>query len=431
MMPGGQKRKDDYPKRLVALVEAPGHVCYRYRIQPFEAAFASEGILVEAWPIARGPIRRFRQFWQLRHAHGVLLQRKLFAPWEISWLRKHSRILIYDIDDAVFQRDSFHPKGPDSGYRRLRFRLTVEAADLVLAGNAYLARCALKATQSVPSPEGDPAFRQEAEPCGKVAVIPTCVDPTLYPLRNTRGNQGPIRLVWIGSGATVPSLEQAAAHLQAASRKVPGIILRVVCDRLPGISGVPMELWRWSPESEVDALTSADIGIAWMPDDSWSLGKCGLKVLQYMAAGLPVVANPVGVHKEIVLSECTGILVSTTEDWAEAVFRLAFSPELRQRLGLAGRTRLEQHYSLQVWAPRLVQLIVGLLQRGKAGFPDKPARVSPILCSSKVSSLALSTVDPNGPLSCDQFTLHCVTTYRDASDCSRKKPDFNRALAAQ
>ena len=431
MIPARHKREERYPKRLVALVEAPGHVCYRYRIQPFEAAFASRGIGVEAWPIARGPIRRFRQFCQLRHADGVLLQRKLLAPWEIVWLRKNSRTLIYDIDDAVFQRDSFHPKGPDSPYRRLRFRLTVKAADLVLAGNAYLAHCALTATQSLPDPEGDPAFRQKSEPCGKVVVIPTCVDPTSYPLRNARENQGPFRLVWIGSGATLPSLEQAAAHLQAARRKVPGIILRVVCDRLPGISGVPMELWRWSPETEVEALTSADIGIAWMPDDTWSLGKCGLKVLQYMAAGLPVVANPVGVHREIILDGCTGILASTPEEWAEALFRLAFSPELRQRLGLAGRTRLEQHYSPQVWAPRLVQLIVGLLQRGKAEFPDKAARVSPILCSSKVNSLALSTVEPNGPLSCDPFTLHCVTTYRDASDCSRKNPDFNRALAAE
>lgn len=431
MIPGGHKREQNHPKRLVALIEAPGHVCYRYRIQPFEAALALQGVLVEAWPIARGPIRRFRQFWQLRHADGVLLQRKLLAPWEIAWLRKNSRTLIYDIDDAVFQRDSFHPKGPDNRYRRLRFRLTVKAADLVVAGNAYLARCAFMAAHSDLGPKDDRDFTQQCEPMAKVAVIPTCVDPTFYPLRNTWGNQGPIRLVWIGSGATLPSLEQAAAHLQAARRKVPGIILRVVCDRLPGISGVPMELWRWSPHSEIDALTSADIGIAWMPDDSWSLGKCGLKVLQYMAAGLPVVANPVGVHREMILDGCTGILAYTPEAWAEAIFQLAFSPELRQRLGLGGRARLEQHYSPQVWAPRLVQLIVGLLLRGKGDFPDKAARVSPSLCSSKVNSLALSTVDPKGPPSGDHFTPDSVTPYRHASDSSRKNPDLNRALAAE
>jgi len=362
-MPAGQMLEQVDPKRLVALIEAPDHVCYRYRIQPFEAAFASQGILVEASPIARGPLRRFRQFWRLRQADVVILQRKLLAPWEIVWLRKNSQNLIYDVDDAVFQRDSFHRKGPDSRYRWLRFRLTVGVSDLVFAGNAYLARCALAVAHSGSGFQGGDEPIRPGKPTGKVVVVPTCVDPCHYSLADPRASRKGIRLVWIGSPATLPSLEQAACYLRAVHGRVPEAVLRVVCDRLPGLSGMPMELWKWSRQSEADALASADIGIAWMPEDSWSLGKCGLKVLQYMAAGLPVVANPVGVHREIIVDGCTGILASTSEEWAEGIFRLAFSPELRRRWGLAGRARLEEHFSPQVWAPRLVGLIQALLLR--------------------------------------------------------------------
>ena len=81
-------------------------------------------------------------------------------------------------------------------------------------------------------------------------------------------------------------------------------------------------------ETEAAELAEGDIGVAWMPDDSWSLGKCGLKVLQYMAAGLPVVANPVGIHREMIVHGETGFIASTPQQWAEAVARLAADPHI-------------------------------------------------------------------------------------------------------
>ncbi|MGH7221957.1 MAG: glycosyltransferase, partial [Gemmataceae bacterium] len=104
-------------------------------------------------------------------------------------------------------------------------------------------------------------------------------------------------------------------------------------------------------------IARADIGISWIPDDSWSRGKCGLKVLQYLAAGLPVIANPVGVQVEMVKHGETGFLAQTPAEWIEAVRRLAQDPELRIRMGRAGRRLVETRYSVAVGAASWVRLL--------------------------------------------------------------------------
>src|SRR5207249_9771653 len=117
--------------------------------------------------------------------------------------------------------------------------------------------------------------------------------------------------------------------------------LKLICDRFLKFANLPVTRCRWSGEDEAGDLATADIGISWLPDDAWSRGKCGLKVLQYMAAGLPVVANPVGVQAELVRDGETGFLVRTPEQWQQAIGRLTHDPQLRQRLGQAGRRRVE------------------------------------------------------------------------------------------
>src|SRR5207253_3934259 len=117
--------------------------------------------------------------------------------------------------------------------------------------------------------------------------------------------------------------------------------LKLICDRFLSLRHLPVVRCRWSQAGETAALADADIGISWVPDDLWSRGKCGLKVLQYMAAGLPVVANPVGVQAELVRHGENGFLARTPDEWAEAVGRLAHDPELRRRMGQAGRRLVE------------------------------------------------------------------------------------------
>lgn len=328
--------------QALALIEAPGHVCFRYRIAAFRDWLAAAGVRLEAMPLGRGLIRRLRALRAARHADVVILQRKLLPLWQLRLLRKWSRRLIYDVDDAVFQRDSYCTRPPESWQRLATYWATTHTADAVIAGNDFLRQ---RTAEYI-----DPS---------RVHLVPTCVDPARYSLA-THTREHSIRLAWIGQRSTLPSLSLAGPRLASASRVVPGMELHVVADAFPDLPEVTVVPHYWSEDSECRLLAEADIGISWLPDDGWSRGKCGLKVLQYMAAGLPVLANPVACHYDMVRDGESGFLVRTPAEWAAAVRRLADDPPLRRALGLAGRRRVEQHYSVDQWGPQFASIVANL-----------------------------------------------------------------------
>jgi glycosyltransferase involved in cell wall biosynthesis len=317
---------------LLALTEGPGHVCYRYRLEAFAQTLAKAGWNVEAVALARGGLRRAGQLRRAGEADVVVMQRKLLPLWQLCLLRKHAKRLVYDVDDALFCRDSFHPKGTASWQRMMSFWATVYAADVITCGNRHL--CAEVARFT---------------PGERVHYFPTCVRPESYRLA-THSRQGPTtKLVWIGQRSTLPSLEAASVGLAAAAARLPGLSLRVVSDVFPSVETVRIERCPWSAATEADDLAQADIGLSWLPADDWSLGKCGLKVLQYMAAGLPVIANPVGVHGQMIVDGVSGFLVHSAAEFAEAVARLAADPPLRAQMGRAGRELVEREFSVRRW----------------------------------------------------------------------------------
>ena len=354
--------------QVTALIQSPDHVCYRYRIEPFAWALAERGQYLQAVPLQRGMLARIGQLRAAGRADVVILQRKLLPIWQLTLLRRHARGLVYDLDDALFQRDSYTPKGPQSNVRMARFWATVYAADAIIVGNEFLKRRASAFTEP-----------------GRVHVIPTCIEPRWYHVAPHSRVGAAARLVWIGQQSTLASLERAAEHLAAATRdqaslgaqlrseptsgrdprfvgtpvpgRLPGLTLRLICDRSVRLPGVNVELRRWSSATEAAELAEGDIGVSWLPDDGWSRGKCGLKVLQYMAAGLPVVANPVGMNRRMIVHGQTGFLASTPQEWAEAIARLAADPQLRRTMGAAGRRLVEEQYSVAGWGPRFAEVI--------------------------------------------------------------------------
>ena len=100
-----------------------------------------------------------------------------------------------------------------------------------------------------------------------------------------------------------------------------------------------------------------DIGLSWLPNAPSSLGQGRLTLLRYMAAGLPVVANPIGENRRMIVDGENGFLASTPREWADAVERLAADPSCRRRMGAAGRKLVEQHYQAQMWAGRFAQVV--------------------------------------------------------------------------
>ena len=331
--------------KILALIESTDHVCYRYRFNALAWALAQEGLLLEAVPIQKG-LRRISTLLAGSRAEIVILQRKLLPAWQLAILRRNAKCLVYDIDDALFRRDTFTQKQQQSHARLSRFRGTVRAADAVLAGNDYLTQFA--------SAYADPS---------RVHFVPTCVEPAWYPLASHRRTGSWARLAWIGQRCMLPSLGAIEEHLTAVGQRLPDILLRVICDALPQISGLRAELRPWSSATEANELADADIGISWLCDDLWGQGKCGLKVLQYMAAGLPVVANSVGVHRKMIVHGQSGFLADTPEEWANAICRLAENPSLRHRMGAAARRCVEIEYNVRRWGPKVAKLLRQLVDK--------------------------------------------------------------------
>jgi glycosyltransferase involved in cell wall biosynthesis len=108
-----------------------------------------------------------------------------------------------------------------------------------------------------------------------------------------------------------------------------------------------MEFIQWNEASEIVDLLEMHIGIMPLKADAWSEGKCGFKLIQYLSLGIPAVANPVGVNKNIIENEVTGFLCSTVEEWENALTKLIKDSHLRKKMGEKGRDKIVSSYSIQ------------------------------------------------------------------------------------
>ncbi|HVK13797.1 MAG TPA: glycosyltransferase family 4 protein, partial [Gemmataceae bacterium] len=321
---------------LAALTNSPDHVCTRYRLTAFQPALAAAGHRLDIHPIPDGWWGRKTVGLTLGGSDAVVLQRRLLSAFEVKLLRARARRLWFEIDDAVWRRDSYTSKGLESRKLQSRFRETVQACDLVIAGNSFLAANAI------------------ASGARRTVVVPTCVDVRRYPL--AAHDRPGADLVWVGSSSTLRGLEAVTDLLEEIGKQVPGARLKLICDRFLKLDRLPVVETPWVEATEGADIAAGDVGMSWIPDDTWSRGKCGLKVLQYMAAGLPVVANPVGVHPEMIRHGVTGFLAKSPAEWVEAVRALAADPDLRRRMGAAGRKVVEQRYSVEVGARHWLRL---------------------------------------------------------------------------
>jgi len=327
-------------RRLLVVTEGPDFVCYRYRWAAFAPALEAAGWRLEQVPRPHGARGFARMLAAIAAADAVVVQRRLFSGGKAWLIRRAARTLLYDVDDAVHLRDSNSGRTADDPVRWARFRRTVRLADATLAGSPHLLEHAAR-----------------AHPAARVHLVPTCVDPVRYAPAAHERTAGAVDMVWIGSRSTSAALDDALPCLREACAAVPAARLTLICDTFPELPGVRTRSVSWSGATEAAELARGDIGISWLPDHPWSLGKCGLKVLQYMAAGLPVVANAVGIHRTLVVHGETGYLADDPASWRRAVSTLAGSAELRRRMGAAGRDRVEREWSVAGWGPRLAAIV--------------------------------------------------------------------------
>ena len=278
-----------------------------------------------------------------RHDLVILFKTTGFSALDLRFLRRNNPRIIFDYDDAVMFRELKYAR--NIRLREFeRFVRTVEHCSAVVAGNRFLA--------------------DFADACGKRTVIlPTPVDISKYVIRDSEPND--LTIGWVGLSDGFVYLHAIRPALQQLTRLFPKLKLRVISDKPLQLDGVIVENEQWQLEREQANLSRFSIGIMPLTDTLWTRGKCGYKILQYMAAGIPVVASAIGANRDIVTHGENGFLAATAEDWVRDISTLAADPVLRRKFGIKGRELVEQKYSLNQFADRYIKLMREVVAGGR------------------------------------------------------------------
>ena len=201
--------------------------------------------------------------------------------------------------------------------------------------------------------------------------VPTCVEPTEWEVPDRGARSGRPLLGWVGTDGNLRNLEPIAPALAEVCRR-HGTRVRIVCSEPAGLPGVPEEFVKWTARGEQSDLEPIDIGLAPLVDGLQQRHKCGLKAIQYMASGAPVVASPVGQLTSIVEHERSGMLASTNDEWTAALDRLLSDRELRLRLGADARRRVEECWSFSAHEPSFEDALRGVRPRDETPAPRDP-----------------------------------------------------------
>lgn len=341
----------------------------RQRFIQYEPALAEAGIAVKYSPffandhlnrliagrgVSRlaalgGYLRRFRMMIAARNYDVLWVHYELFPylPGAMEHLgRWAGKPIVVDYDDATFHT---YDASPNPVVRLLlsgKLLPLLRGASAACCGNAYLQEYA-------------------AQYCEHTIILPTVVDTERY-VPTGRGEAAPLVIGWIGSPSTWEFVRPLLPLLRGLAEEF-GVVIRAVGagDAAERDLFAGLELVEWSEESEISAVQGMDIGIMPVRDGPFERGKCGYKLIQYMACGLPVVASPVGVNRTIVDPGHNGYLASKHAEWRDALVKLIMDRDLRATFGQKGRERAVSNFSLSRQAPRLVELIQSVGKVGK------------------------------------------------------------------
>jgi glycosyltransferase involved in cell wall biosynthesis len=288
-------------------------------------------------------VDEFRALRRFSDRDLLLIHRRCYPPILAGCIERHRGIVVFDCDDALYLPSPSEPQTPRTRRRyRRNFHATTSAADQVICGNTELARHVVgRSTFIIPTPVDCDRFHPDA--------IGVCDRPTVG---------------WVGHSSNFSSLEEIAEPLRKLAALQPGFKLIVVADKRPRMDRVPMEFRRWSLENEVGCFSGIGVGLMPLEDTRWNRGKCAFKLLQYMALGIPSVASPVGMNNDVITSGENGFFAATNDEWVKRLDELLRDPDLRRRVGRAGRTSAEGGFALPVVSRRLVSFLDRVSGRG-------------------------------------------------------------------
>lgn len=245
--------------------------------------------------------------------------------------------ILIDYDDAIFHRYDRHTSPLVRKLLGNKIKSLMRRADVVVVGNEYIA-----------------AYAKNAGALN-IEYLPTVVDTDKYAIVNVKETRV-VNIGWIGSPYTQSYLESIFPILKKIS-EIRKIKVSLVGAQHFDLNGTPVDFLEWSEELEVQYINEFDIGIMPLPDEPFERGKCGYKLIQYMACAKPVVASPVGVNCKIVEHGQNGFLASSEEEWTNYLLKLIDNYCLRLKMGMVGRKKVESEYSLSDAAGTLCRII--------------------------------------------------------------------------
>lgn len=335
----------------------------RYRIEQFMPALESAGWKVTLRPFMNERLftiynqpgeklekigltlkclmERLKDLAVAEKADVVLLHKEAFPfgpPWIEKAFRKRAKTIIYDMDDAYWTHPPQFRQIGNKFRDPKRIQKILGMSDIILAGNDFLAE-----------------YARQYNP--NVIVFPTVLDTERYRLRE-ESDDGIVTIGWVGRWSSEAYLEQLLPVFEKLAINHPNIGVKLI-GASPNVfsASFPVQTTPWRLESEIDDIASLDIGIMPLPDDQYSRGKCGFKLLQYMALGIPSVASPVGVNKLIINDGVNGYLAKDNEEWFIKLDSLIKNLVKRKAIGYEGRKTVEEKYSLDKAVPLLIDIL--------------------------------------------------------------------------
>lgn len=301
-----------------------------YSIAAWRILYLPGHFISKFFHVLAGYIKRFMLIFRIPVYDFVFIHREITpaGPPVIEWIisRVLRKKIIYDFDDAIWLPD----KREESAMRgkiknRSKFKTICKLSHRISAGNQFLAD-----------------FASNYNP--NVIYNPTTIDTENRHNRIKEHREGKTIIGWTGSHSTMGYLNQIYPVLKELTSD-SNIELLVISNQKPDLDG-PFTFMKWDRETEIDDLLRIDIGVMPLPDDQWSQGKCGLKILQYMSLGIPPVASPVGVNKMLITNEVDGFLCSDNEEWRQQLTRLINDHLLRAETGKSGISRVRESFSV-------------------------------------------------------------------------------------
>jgi len=276
--------------------------------------------------------------------YDILFLQRTTLPFGLERLLKLvNKNIVFDLDDAIFI--------PDHKEKGIIGRLKEYAKASEVSGILKVSRLAIVENEYINS--------YAKRYCQDVYLIPGPIDTE----RNFVKLKIPVKKIvigWIGSPSTTPylnMLDNVFINLAAGF----DIEVKLVGSGEYDIAGVKIVNQAWAYEREISDLQSFDIGVMPMPDNEWTNGKLGCKMLQYMAVGIPAVVSYTKTNAEVIDDGVNGFLARSDKEWIDKMSRLITDSSLRERIGLEGRNTVEKRFSLKVNAPKLKELLENIL----------------------------------------------------------------------